>query len=131
MRVINRLAYALSISVVGIAIASARPAPAVLSPQLASSNHSPQKTADLFDTIDLIEDVDDALDGDFLDIDPLRDVTEGVEDVVDDVTDTYNDVTDFRIWEPFTDIDETVEDFVDDVDDIMRHISNDIDDWLD
>lgn len=131
MKPINRLTYALSISVVGMTIASARPAPAAIAPQLASGYHVPQKTASLFDTIDLIEDVDDALDGDFLDIDPLRNVTEGIEDVVDDVTDTYNDVTDFRIWEPFTGVDDTVEDFVDDVDDTMRHISNDIDDWFD
>ncbi|NEQ43960.1 MAG: hypothetical protein F6K00_10540 [Leptolyngbya sp. SIOISBB] len=131
MRLINRLAYALSISVVGMAISSAQPTPAAITPQLASANRPLQKTASLFDTIDLIEDVDDALDGDFLDIDPFRDVTEGVEDVVDDVTDTYNDVTDFRIWEPFTGVDDTVEDFVDDVDDTMRHISNDIDDWFD
>lgn len=131
----NRFIFLFSATLLGTAIASS--VPPILAPARAVVLPAPTlspahlETAGLFHTIDILEDVDDALDGDFGDIDPIRDVTESVEDVVDDVTDTYNDVTNIRIWEPFTDVDDQVEDFVDDVDDTMRHVSNDIEDWFD
>jgi hypothetical protein len=131
MKLINRLAHVfLGIGVVGSAIASTLPTHAAIVPPAPSPDNTHRYVAGLFHTLDIIEDVDDVIDGDFGDIDPIREVTEDVGDVVDDISDTYNDVTDIKIWEPFTDIDDNVEDFVDDVDDTMRHVSNDIDDWF-
>ncbi|MGD1943511.1 MAG: hypothetical protein ACFB0G_19630 [Leptolyngbyaceae cyanobacterium] len=117
--------------IVGTAIACAIPVEAATAPRLSQPMAVSVPVAGLFHTLDVIEDVDDVLDGDFGDIDPVRDFTEDVEDAVDDVSDTIDDVTDFHIYEPFTDVDDRVEDFADDVDDTMRHISNDVEDWFD
>jgi len=87
--------------------------------------------AGLFRAIDIAEDVDDALDGDFGQIDPVREVTEDVGNAMDDVNDTLYDVTHINIVEPFVEIDDTVEDFADDVDDTMRQVSDDVNDWFD
>lgn len=89
------------------------------------------EVAGLFRAIDIAEDVDDILDGDIGQVDPIRNVTEDVGDALDDVNDTIYDVTHINIYEPFTDIDDTVEDFADDVDDTIRHVSNDVNDWFD
>lgn len=62
--------------------------------------------AGLFRTLNVIEDVDDALDGNFGQIDPVRNVTENIEDGLDDVNDTIYDVTHINPIEPFTDVDD-------------------------
>ncbi len=105
-------------------------------PALATTLPSDQPTqaielAGLFQVIDIAEDVDDLIDGDFGQIDPIREVTEDVGDALDDVNDTIYDVTHINIVEPFVEIDDTVEDFADDVDDTLRHVSNDVNDWFD
>ncbi|WOD37020.1 hypothetical protein [Nodosilinea sp. E11] len=128
MRPLQLLTLVLSVGVAGAAIAPALPVGGAIAPPAPDSTH--HHLAGLFHTLDVIEDVDDVVDGDFGEIDPVRNVTEGVGDAVDDISDTYNDVTDFRIWEPFTDIDDSVEDFSDDVDDSMRHVSNNVEDWF-
>ena len=89
------------------------------------------KLAGLFRAIDIAEDVEDVVSGDFGQIDPVREVTEEVGDAMDDVNDTIYDVTHINIVEPFVEIDDTVEDFADDVDDTVRHVSNDVNDWFD
>jgi hypothetical protein len=121
----------LSLIATGSAITAALPGLATSFPQPQTSPALPQQLAGLWRAIDIAEDVDDVLDGDFGQIDPVREVTEDVGDALDDVNDTLYDVTHINIYEPFTDIDDTVEDFTDDVDDTMRHISNDVNDWFD
>lgn len=121
----------LMVCIVGGAIALTAPALAAISPQPDTASIPGHQRADLFHTLDVIEDVDDLLDGDIGDIDPIRDFTEDIEGAVDDVNDTIEDITDIDIYEPFTDIDDRVEDFADDIDDTMRHISNDVEDWFD
>lgn len=86
--------------------------------------------AGLWHTIDVLEDVDDVVNGNFGQVDPVREVTESVGDALDDVNDTIYDVTHINPIEPFTQVDDQVEDFVDDVDDTMRHVSNDVNDWF-
>ncbi|MGF1571035.1 MAG: hypothetical protein ACFCVD_23660 [Nodosilinea sp.] len=99
---------------------------------VASSNPNPQpaRLAELFQILDVAEDIDDVLDGDFGQVDPVRNVTESIEDGLDDVNDTITDVTHINIIEPFTKVDDEVEDFADDVDDAIRHVSNDVNDWF-
>ncbi|NJL50149.1 MAG: hypothetical protein HC929_25625 [Leptolyngbyaceae cyanobacterium SM2_5_2] len=106
------------------------PALAVTLTPTQTQSSSPRLTG-LFHVLDVAEDVDDLLDGDIGQIDPIRDVVENVEDGVDDVQDTIYDVTHINIIEPFTDVDDQYEDFVDDVDDSIRHASNDVNDWFD
>jgi hypothetical protein len=107
-------------------------------PAAASMMSSPQSSADysvevagLFRLIDIAEDVDDILDGNLGQVDPIRNATEQIGDALDDVNDTIYDITHINIIEPFTSIDDTIEDFADDVDDVMRHASNDVNDWFD
>jgi hypothetical protein len=96
------------------------------------SQPSEQMTlAGLFRVIDIAEDVEDVVSGDFGQIDPVREVTEDVGNAMDDVNDTIYDVTHINIVEPFVEIDDTVEDFADDVDDTVRSVSNDVEDWFD
>ena len=120
-----------SLAAVGTATSLGLPAVAatMLSPQASSAQ--PIRVAGLFRAIDIAEDVDDVLDGDIGQVDPIREVTEDVSDALDDVNDTIYDVTHINIYEPFTEIDDTVEDFADDVDDTVRHVSNDVNDWFD
>lgn len=96
-----------------------------------SQPSEPVKLAGLFRAIDIAEDVEDVVSGDFGQIDPVREVTEEVGNAMDDVNDTIYDVTHINIVEPFVEIDDTVEDFADDVDDTVRHVSNDVNDWFD
>jgi hypothetical protein len=107
------------------------PAVAATMPSPQASSAQPVEVAGLFRVIDIAEDVDDVLDGDFGQVDPIREVTEDVGDALDDVNDTIYDVTHINIYEPFTEIDDTVEDFADEVDDTVRHVSNDVNDWFD
>jgi hypothetical protein len=116
---------------IGIAVSLGLPAVAVTLPSPQASSAQPVEVAGLFQIIDIAEDVDDVLDGDFGQVDPIREVTEDVGDALDDVNDTIYDVTHINIYEPFTEIDDTVEDFADDVDDTVRHVSNDVNDWFD
>jgi hypothetical protein len=111
-----------SLLAVGAVLPALAPLPAQAEPVL---------LAGLFRAIDIAEDVDDVLDGDFGQIDPVREVTEDIVDAVDDVNDTIYDVTHINLYEPFTGIDDSVEDFTDDVDDTIRHVSNDVNDWFD
>jgi len=106
------------------------PAVGATLPPAQASPAQPVEVAGLFRAIDIAEDVDDVLDGDIGQVDPIRNVTEDVGDALDDVNDTIYDVTHINIYEPFTEIDDTVEDFADDVDDTIRHVSNDVNDWF-
>jgi hypothetical protein len=107
------------------------PAVAATLPSPQASTARSVEVAGLFRAIDIAEDVDDVLDGDIGQVDPIREVTEDVGDALDDVNDTIYDVTHINIYEPFTEIDDTVEDMADDVDDTVRHVSNDVNDWFD
>jgi hypothetical protein len=118
----KRLKLFASLVAFGIALPAIAPRPVQAEPVM---------LAGLFRAIDIAEDVDDALDGDFGQIDPVREVTESVGDAADDVGDTIYDATHFNLYEPFTDIDDTVEEFNDDIDDTIRHTSNDVNDWFD
>jgi hypothetical protein len=100
-------------------------------PASQSSSAQAVEVAGLFRLIDIAEDVDDILDGDIGQVDPIRNVTEQIGDALDDVNDTIYDVTHINLLEPFTSIDDTLEDFADDIDDTMRHASNDVNDWFD
>lgn len=114
----------------GTAAGVALPTAATTLPPSSATPMHDEQVAGLFQIIDIAEDVDDLLDGDIGQIDPIRKVTERVGDALDDVNDTIYDVTHINIYEPFTDIDDTFEDFVDDVDDTIRHVSNDLNDWF-
>jgi hypothetical protein len=116
----------LAVGAVGVSL----PAEAIIAPPHGQSTQ-PVELAGLFQVIDIAEDVDDLLDGDIGQIDPVREVTEDVGDALDDVNDTVYDVTHFNVYEPFTEVDDNVEDFADDVDDTLRHASNDVNDWFD
>lgn len=125
------LTFLITLATVGTATSLGLPAMAATLPSPQASSAEPMRMAGLFRVIDIAEDVDDVLDGDIGQVDPIREVTEDVGDALDDVNDTIYDVTHINIYEPFTEIDDTVEDFADDVDDTFRHVSNDVNDWFD
>jgi hypothetical protein len=125
------LNFLITLATVSAATGLGLPAVAATMPSPQASSAQPVEVAGLFRVIDIAEDVDDVLDGDIGQVDPIREVTEDVGDALDDVNDTIYDVTHINIYEPFTEIDDTVEDFADDVDDTVRHVSNDVNDWFD
>lgn len=125
------LTFFATLATVSAAASLGWPAMAATVPSPQSASAQSVEVAGLFRVIDIAEDVDDVLDGDIGQVDPIREVTEDIGDALDDVNDTIYDVTHINIYEPFTEIDDTVEDFADDVDDTMRHVSNDVNDWFD
>jgi hypothetical protein len=127
----NILKCFVTLAAAGTTASIGLPAMATTIPSPQDSSAQPTEVAGLFRIIDIAEDVDDVLDGDFGQVDPIREVTEDIGDAMDDVNDTIYDATHIKIYEPFTDIDDQVEDFVDDVDDTIRHVSNDVDDRFD
>jgi hypothetical protein len=127
----NPLKLFAALATVSTATSLGLPVLAATMPSSQASSAQPFEVAGLFRVIDIAEDVDDVLDGDIGQVDPIREVTEDVGDALDDVNDTIYDVTHINIYEPFTEIDDTVEDFADDVDDTIRHVSNDVNDWFD
>lgn len=126
----NPLNFFATLATVNTAVSFGLPAVAVAMP-VSPASVQPVEVAGLFRVIDIAEDVDDLIDGDIGQIDPIRNVTGEVGDALDDVNDTLYDVTHINIYEPFTDIDDRVEDFADDVDDTIRHVSSDVNDWFD
>jgi hypothetical protein len=127
----NPLKFFATLATVSTTLSLGLPAVATFMPSPQAASAQPIPVAGLFRAIDIAEDIDDILDGDIGQVDPIRNVTEDIGDALDDVNDTLYDVTHINLYEPFTDIDDTVEDFVDDVDDTMRHVSNDVNDWFD
>jgi hypothetical protein len=79
--------------------------------------------ADLFKTLRIIEDVDDLLEGDYLEVSPIEDVLDPINDAIEAVDDTVDEVQDV--------FDDDSRDTIDDIDDAIDRITHDTDNWYD
>lgn len=103
---------------------------AIASPTVAAqSHHSPTaptatvEVADLFKTLRIIEDVDDLLEGDYLEVSPIEDVLDPINDAIEVVDNTVDEVQDI--------FDDDSRDAIDDIDNAIDRATYDAYDWYD